>query len=372
MIVNSASSVWSANHAMFEVTKPGKLTLRLRCDSKAVKTDSPAKVILRRLKLEPFAYRPGVNLLDNEGGMSGPANGFPDNWTCGYGLPMDKRLCGLSGEDPFQKQSQAMLIGVKPGRKNVILRGVQHVFPKAGVIEFSAWIRAVKPDSEITLNLWGDKHKWQTFKKFAPTSQWKQYTVKLTVPQQIHVQPDFWPGITVKSGQIAIGKARLTYQNPQSFTDRGFLPDLGKSRNLITNPDFELGYWGWMEFARSGRVRFPSPENWQAFINQPRPEIVRETSGNHALKLYPEPSLISFLFPLTFGKRYTVSLYLKSAEPGQNGVCKLKLLDQRWKYKSRQFSFTDQWRRYSFTFTNDLRSKLSSFYLRFQSCSGLL
>jgi hypothetical protein len=371
-VINPSSTGWTRNHVMFELKATDKVGLRLRVVGKGAHFQgegSPAQVVLRNLEITPFTYRESANLLDDDGAFSGPEGGFPGNWSSGYGKIMTEGLCGLSAQHPFEAQAQSLLVGVAANQDKVILRGVQHIFPKSGVIEFSAWIKSIQPDSVITLNLWGDKHKWQTYKQFSPTSQWKKYTVKLNVPQQIQVQPDFWPGIIVKSGQIAVGKAELTYHNPQSFTERGYLADLGKSRNLITNPDFELGYWGWMEFARSGRVLFPDPASWREAVRQPMPELIKEADGNHALKLYPEPSLISFIFPLQFGKTYTVSLYLRSAQAGQRGTCKLLLLDQRWQAKSREFKFDDQWQRYSFTFTNDLRSKLSSFYLRFRSCS---
>lgn len=132
--------------------------------------------------------------------------------------------------------------------------------------------------------------------------------------------------------------------------DRLHVPDFASSRNLLPNPSFESG----LRYYNSNKV-------WGTWSGKDYPVYTLDQThgkfGNQCLKVsawkaYPRPnSLATFVIPTVTGEQYTFSFYARSQRPGQ--FMQLRCVTGKWLEfpKLRGFTLSEQWKRYSVTFT---------------------
>ena len=155
---------------------------------------------------------------------------------------------------------------------------------------------------------------------------------------------------------------KLAGQTSQENEETTYTQAPSLSANLLTNPEFELGYWGWNCYSWGHGLPF---DKLSDMLTRSEPVLVKdkETDSN-AMKVYPSTSLTSFCFPIKPGKKYTVSLYMKNAQKGRNAKCRVFFLDSKWKNCSDEFKINDKWTRYSYTFAWPHHSRRSNAYVR--------
>ncbi len=146
-------------------------------------------------------------------------------------------------------------------------------------------------------------------------------------------------------------------------TDRLHVPDYTKCRNMVQNPSFEAGlrYYDYASvgtYIKTKYDRFYTVDNTQAKF------------GNDSLKIkafgFKPTGVTTFALPVSPGKKYTVSCYVKGDSKG----LRLYLLSISGKWpifpKLGSCGVGKEWKRYSFSFVapnNVIRIKLLGKYL---------
>lgn len=291
----------------------------------------------------------GNNLFPDNGYFSGAENTLPSSWRKYKKREVFPEGNGLTSEFVFEKSEKVLRVSAFP-EKAIQIQSMNYPLPKSGELEFSIWARAGSSPSIMKVYMLGDKYKWNISKRFNLSENWRKYTVKARVPSKIKKSPFMWCRIDIpKKQSILIGRVSLKYLKGKvaATAFKKYPANISMSRNLITNPGFDLGYWGWGQYRRT--IRKMDSGSLDLFYNGKLPSLSDDAVNNgKALYCAPLTCLTSYCFPVSAGKKYTLSLYLKRAVPGKLTNCKVFFLANNYKWKAAKFNLTDEWKRYSF------------------------
>jgi hypothetical protein len=355
----SASREWSMFHLVVKLD--AQVTPRLIFNHSQKQGDM-TRIQVKALDWHPFDPVSAKNWFLNNGQFQGGNGALPISWT--HYKAMSQQDNGMTDAFGFEGAPRVFKVGGTAGKSGQIT-STHFPFPNDGKLEFSIWGRSLDTPTTIRVFMLGDQYKWNVNQRFQLNSSWQKCTIRGTVPETIEKSPFFWCRIDIEKGrQVLLGKVELkqleTKKNVGIFDN--YPANLTLSENLLTNPEFELGYWGWNQYSFSGGR---SVDTAKQFLNRRQPEL--RPAGDErgqAMRCEPLTALTSMCFPLQTGKTYTISADLKCAMPGQAAGCRMFLLDSRWKSKSKTFSLTDQWQRVSFTADWEFSSRRGNAYLR--------
>nr|MDA3798362.1 hypothetical protein [Kiritimatiellia bacterium] len=222
---------------------------------------------------------------------------------------------------------------------------------------------------------WGSRAE----KGHTPTSEWHKYSVKWTINAGdsswffLRIDKDksdstvefadmslkWYPG----AGAGDIDLEFETFDPFEKAKSEGWqgVPD----KNLIYNPDFELGGTGYF-------YDFSWPKilaHYQKVITA-KPTLILEgkgVDGGTCAELNGS-GLRAFCFPVVEGETYTVSADLKAPSGNGKGTCSFMAFDMAWQaalYTSAGNIPADQWKRYSWTKTWTKKNQEGKGYVLF-------
>lgn len=132
------------------------------------------------------------------------------------------------------------------------------------------------------------------------------------------------------------------------------------SKNMLANPDFELGWNGWTFDAFAPKTAKEGVEKITAKVCQI--EAGAGVEGGSAMHVQAGVCLVSQCIPVEEGQIYTVSAYLKAPQP--NTKVKFYLIDTGWALYSYEVTVGTEWRRYSYRVNWNKPSKSHRAYVR--------
>ncbi len=350
---------WSEIFIIFKLDEPSELKIGIRKAPKEKIDQIEVKApTITNISLD------NANWFPEDGYITGNSGGFPVGWT--HYKQMDSTQNGLTDDSGYEKSSLVLKFG-STANAGAFLQSVQFPFPDKGKnMEFSIWAKAPEGQATIKMYLLGDAYKWSTSKRFSLSGKWKKYTIRRALPDKVQKSPYFWCRLDLdKNSKALIGRVELkqTDASLKTLTSENET-NTALSKNLVINPDFSFGYWGWDQW-NGGGANQPY-DKLKNLLNRQDPLLVNGgVNGGTAIKVEPMTYFTSFCMPISKGKTYTVSAYMKNAVSGKKSSCKLFLLDSNWKKEDKNFALTDEWQRYSFTFKWNNFSRRGVAYLRF-------
>jgi hypothetical protein len=299
--------------------------------------------------IAPVKLAPGDNWFENDGRLHGEEGRLPVGWTRYHNMNPD--INGMSGSQGYGGSTQVLKLSASSDKPSCVT-SIHFPFPDKGELEFSVWVKSANDAPALmTIFMLGDSYKWNVNQRFQLDSSWRQYTVRRVVPDKIQKAPFFWCRIDIVPGnEVLIGKVELRIVPAEKQAQ------VSLTKNIVPNPAFDLGLWGWNQYW-SGAARMATA------TKRPEPVLVRDGKVN-AVRIIDPMSLTSRTFPVETGKKYTVSAWMKNADPGKNAQCSLFMIDAKWRNKSKTFNIGDKWKRYSFSFDWDGVSRRGVAYLR--------
>ena len=367
-VVFPAASGWVPFQVCFHVKEPG-LRRELSVVLEAAQMLAPAggSVELRNAKLASFTLAADKELLRNGDFSTGKIGEMPALWnwsfhgkTGDYALVEDKSF--QSGTQTLQVQSE----NKEEGRSVV---GQALPMPAGGTLSFTAWVRSDDPDMSMWLYLFNTGYTWLKVINTPVTDKWSKLTLEVDVPKD-QGETVFTPRIDIKgNGKVRVAGASLVWHGdaPPPLASK---PRAVGEKNLLSNPDMELGFNDWsLDYYES----YSQPiEMLKKQIEGEPCRIVQGEGidGGNAMLVPPGTCLVSKTVPITPGKKYSVSVYLKATKPGDTVT--LRFLDAGWHIYSTTFKDipADRWQRFSMTNVWDKPSMQKKAYVRIDSENG--
>ena len=345
----TVNSAWSALTLPISMRQAGKAAFVF---NKIPSAGNYTAFQYKPLKVIPFSFKSGQNILLNDGFFTGKAGESPSQWRVEYGYTNE---CGLTGDFGFEHSSMVMKL-VAGSEKAVSLQGMKYPLPGEGAVELTVWARAQNDSAQMTLHLIGDGYAWGQNKTFSLNRNWQKFSFRATVPMKTK-SPFFWPRIDIAKGNSAlIGRVLLNYVETSSRQNAV------KGKNLIFNPDFQFGTLGWQLRADEGQ--FSDAKQLERMSHWKAPRLVNDT-----LILEPGTMLQTRQFPVVPGEEYSILIRMKNAVPGKNAECSAYVFDGKWQGFAGKFKLTDQYQNYRFS-GKAVQSLYNRMYLRLDAAEN--
>ena len=367
-----AQPAWAPLVLYFRVTEAAPVQFRLGNWTRA---NADARVLLRTPSVRPFAFiamSGGTNWLVDGAFDGGQPGSIPPNWY--WNSDAGKIDQQALAPNPSYRSGKHILRLRGDATKIRELRYRSLPLPDNGELTFSVWARADQP-ATLTMHIIQDGWGKRAERGHALTTAWQKYEVVWPVPTT-REKAWFFLRLDASSNAvpIEIADAQLVWRaaGPVAGIDpfaaarqRGWQGTPG--RNLLLNPDFELGGDGFFyDFS------WPKQYAQYASIRQARPIRLLAGQGvdGGTCALVQGTSLRPYCFPVTVGQTYTLSADLRAPAGQVAAECRVWAFDSEWKgaLASRVDKIPgDAWKHYSWTFTwkNDNLQKRG--YVRFDS-----
>lgn len=363
-----SASGWCPFRLFYQVSEAGaKTALHIVGEAAGTLASGPAEVQLRNLKRAPYAMPSGKELLGNPELTLGKVGELPAFWgweffgrSGDYGLVADKSF--QTGEQTLRITSDSL----KDGRT---VRGTRLPMPAAGRLTFTVWARSADAQVTMVLYLLGADYKWLKSTNVPLSATWTKHVLEAEVPDA-PTTLYFAPRIDIKgNGTAYVAGTSLQWTSQQATLPPVAAATAGGAKNLLTNPDLELGLNGWL-------FDYFMPDHSPAdAVRQIRSAASRimpgaGVDGGDAMRVAPRNCLISTCIPIVQGKTYTISGYFKATEPGDSA--NLHFLDPGWQIYSKKLENlpTGQWQRASMTITWDRPTVQKKAYVRIDPVAG--
>ncbi len=362
-----AASSWIPFRLFYHVTEVGaKCALRIIGDQAGTHVSGSGEVHLRNLRRAAYATPESKELLGNPDLAIGKQGELPAFW--GWAFFGRKGDYGLVADKSFQTGEQTLHITSENQKEGRTVQGLKLPLPSTGRVTFTVWGRSDDAQMTMILYLISADYKWIKSINVPLSSSWQKHVLETEVPDA-STAIYFSPRIDIQGkGNANVAGTSLKWTSKQPVAP----VTVGGPKNMLANPDMELGLNGWM-------FDYYMPDNAPVdAVRQIRSESSRimpgaGVDGGDALLVAPRNCLVSACIPIVPGKTYTISGYFKATKPGTSAT--LHFLDPGWQIYSKGFGNipTDQWQRCSMTITWDKPSNQKKAYVRIDSAmAGLL
>ena len=365
-----ASPSWAPMRFFVKQPAESAATFRVVVEGDMKYRSGAGSIKFRNFKFEPYGSNADKGELLADPSLSAGSIGWqPPLWNWQYkSAPED---FSLVEDKSFQSGDRAVRALSSEGR-TLTLAGVKQPPPASDEIEFSVWARSEEGSPAFSLLLVGEGYKWFKVQEFQLSGAWSKCVLRIPLPKE-GANSAFWPRVDVKGKGIARFTApSLKFCQPetaQSKTQENTEWLRPQSRNLLANPDFELGWNGWMFDNFSPRTEAAALAQYNAV----QPKILPKAGpdGSSAMELPAGNCLISGCFPIVDGSTYTLSAYVKAQKPGASLM--MHCIDPGWKIYNKEFKDLSQdWTRISYTFKWDRPSVQKRAYVRLDASGVLL
>ncbi|MBN1672057.1 MAG: hypothetical protein JXR37_13545 [Kiritimatiellae bacterium] len=360
-----AARDWVAFRLYCRLPTATHLVLRI-CDAK--ETERSAAVHLRNLHIAPARWAAGDDLLGNGDFASGHTGDLPALWNWSnagasgdYALVEDGSVPGTG---------RAVRLRRPAGTERHSLNSVHMPLPTTGKMTLSLRARAEKPGSTLNVLLLGDCYAWQKHGRFVLTDSWKEYRIQADCPAKIGKEAFCWVRIDPgNDSTLRLAGARVVWSETSIAAERQSEWIGAPGKNLVLNPDFELGWTGWLFdlFNKSN----PKTMREMATADRAMPRPGAGPDGSTAFYL---PSghigLISHCMPFTPGKTYTLSADVKGLT--EDSRVWMAFIDTGWALHARDERTlpAGKWTRLHKTFTWKEPTRTARGYVRFNAGGG--
>jgi hypothetical protein len=368
-----AASDWVPFQLCFNVKEPScPRDLGVVLNPEQMRAATGGRVELRNVKLASYTLPAEAELLRNGDFSAGKIGELPALWNWSFhGKPS---AYGLVEDKSFQAGKQTLQIQSETKEDGRTVVGQALPLPSKGKLSFTAWVKSDDADMAMRLYLFSAGYKWLKVAHGPVTNKWTQLTLEVDVPEDQR-KPLFMPRIDILgNGTVRVAGTSLIWHDTAAATSSGSVstpaPATASERNMLSNPDMDLGLNNWsMDYYES------SSQPIEMLKNQIQGEPCRVVpgkgvEGGFAMFVPPGTSLTSGCVPITPGKKYTVSVYLKATKPGD--LVSIRFLDAGWHIYSTPCKDipTDRWQRYSMTQVWDKPSMQKTAYVRLDSENG--
>lgn len=363
-----AASEWVPFQVCFNVKEPSlQRQLAVVLNSEQMRAAKGGRVELRNVKLASYTLSSGEELLRNGDFSAGKIGELPALWTWGFhGRPGDYALVE---DKSFQVGSKTLQIQSENKDAGCTVVGPALPLPAKGKLSFTAWVRSDNPDMSMRLYLFSAGYKWIKNLYSPVTEKWTKVALEADVPED-RQNSLFMPRIDVEGhGTVRVAGASLVWSDKEASTQLNS-ETVSSGRNLLPNPDMDLGFNNWsMDYYESYSQPFEMLKN--QIQGEPCRVVPGEgVEGGFAMLVPPGTCLTSSCVPITPGKKYTVSVYLKATNPGD--LVTVRFLDSGGHVYSLSCKDipTNHWQRYSKTIVWDKPSMQKMAYARLDSENG--
>lgn len=356
----AAQSDWSPFVHYFKVTETGVVrALSVVGEPDAMRVESNGKIEFRNITMTPYTVTSGEELLGNPDFARGKEGELPALWNWGYHTrPGDYTLIS---DKTFQSGTQTLQIRSENSEDGRTVQAIKLPFPGPGKLTYTAWVRSNDANMTMILYLFSADYKWLKCSNIPVTDKWSKLTLEVDVPEN-PTSIYLCPRIDIKgNGAVNIAGASLVWN------EKSTAPVVAGNGNLLKNPDMDLGFNGWT-FDFFGPGGQPIDSILKRFHAEECHVVPGEgVDGGNALFVPIGACLISHCVPITEGKTYSVSVYLKAREPGTTAT--MYFIDPGWNIYSQNCTDipTDRWQRYSLTLKWDKSSKQKKAYIRIEA-----
>jgi len=361
-----AASSWIPFRLFYQVSEAGaKYALHIIGDQTGTLVSGAGEVQLRNLKRVAYAMPDNKELLGNPDLSLGKVGELPASW--GWDFFGRKGDYGLVADKSFQTGEQTLRITSANQKEGRTVQGLKLPMPGTGRLTFTVWGRSDDAQMTMVLYLISADYKWIKSINVPLSSSWQKHVLETEVPNA-STAIYFSPRIDIQgNGKANVAGTSLKWTNKQVEVPL----TVSGSKNLLPNPDMELGLNGWM-------FDYYMPDNAPVdAVRQIRSESSRimpgaGVDGGDAMLVAPRNCLVSACIPIVPGKSYTISGYFKATKPGTSAT--LHFLDPGWQIYSKGFENipTDQWQRCSMTITWDKPSNQKKAYVRIDTAMACL
>ena len=367
-----ASSGWSPMFVYFIIDKEEKFIARFGNFQNAA---DGAKILLRKIKIAKVDIeKGGENWLVNGDWEKGTAGELPTGWQWKKELPAEQY--SLVKNTSFRTGKNILRLTSKD-KEAAILSSHSMPLPCKGEIVFTAWVRSSASKADLTMHVVCDGWSPRVEGGGQVLETWKELTAKLPVPSDGKKKFFFVRLDANVNGSIEIADAKVIWY-PNGKTTEGGVDETSAGwqgapgRNMIYNPDFELGGTGYF-------YDYSWPKEYKQYqpVRASRRTLLLNGKGvdGGTCALVQGAILRAYCFPAVTGKTYTFSVDLRAPE-GQNSTEAMAYsFDSEWNgvlWKKVTGIPGDKWQRYSWTVKWEKNNIQKRGYFRIDSEKGVL
>ena len=313
-----------------------------------------ASLHLCNVTVRRYAASPEENLLINGSLAAGSPGDLPVGWKRAPYSGGPAAHTQLVADTSFRTGEQVLRLthdGEGPPR---IIESTFMPLPTSGRLTLSFWARSASPTAVLDGWLFGDNWTWQyqVSNTFSLSPTWKKFTVSGPCPGEIKKDPYFFARFDLNHpAQVDIADISVTWSEQKPADNPGWIGAPGK--NLLLNPDFELGWTGWYVDHFSDWSEKRDTRVAMGHGRESGPVSGAGIDGGTAFRLGFGSALVSYAVPIEVGQTYTISADFKALDPSAEATVYFISTDWNLRQTGLRDFRTDRWERRTFTFTWD-------------------